>query len=299
MKQNDEFIRQLAHEERSEAEVPVVVHSAVEETLSSLSELPEKTAIVPMKQKRRYWKLPATIAAAFLAIFLILPNTGYTMAHALSQIPVLGSVFEAVTFREYSEETADTEVKVRTPKITAEQKGKDAANEVSKEIDALNQKAVARFKQEHANGEQGTLDIDYSVVANTDQWYTVQVVREETAASSDAQSDYYTFNKENGKRYYLYDLFEGNAYIAHISENIREQMRAQMKRDKRITYFLDSDTPEEDFQQIAPNQNFYIDQAGDLIICFNQFEVAPGSEGAVRFRIPMNVYQADLKTEFQ
>ena len=236
MKRNDDMLRKLAQEERARVEVPDHVRSAVEETLASLPETPASN-VVEMPKRTRHWKIPATIAAAFLAIFLILPNTGAPVAQALSSIPVLGTVFEAVTFREYAEETETTDVSVKTPKIASEEKGKEAAEAVSAEIDAMNEKAVAQFRKDHADGGYGSLDIYYDVAADTDRWYTVRVVREETAASGAVEEDYYTFDKQTGNLVILSDLFEKDEYIAHISENIKKQMRAQMKKDDSVSYF--------------------------------------------------------------
>lgn len=298
MKRNDDTLRRMAKEERAQAGVPDHVRTAVEETLASLPETPD-TNVVAMPKRKRYWKIPATVAAAFLAICLILPNTGYPVAQALSQIPVLGTVFEAVTFREYAEETDTTDVSVKTPKIASEEKGKEAADAVREEIDAMNEKAVAQFKKEHADGGYGSLDIYYDVAADTDRWYTVRVVREETAASGAVEEDYYTFDKATGNLVILSDLFEKDEYIAHISENIKEQMRAQMKKDDSVSYFLDSDMPEEDFSEIDPNQDFYIAKDGSLVVCFDEYEVAPGSMGTVSFTVPQKVYHADLKAEYR
>lgn len=299
MKRNDDTLRRMAQEERAKAGVPDNVRSAVEETLASLPETPEQPQVIELPKKRRYWKIPAAVAAAFLAICVILPNTGYPVAQALSDIPVLGTVFRAVTFREYAEETDTTEVDVKTPKVEAEEQGKDAAAAVSKEIDAMNEAAVKQFRKEHRDGGYGSLDIYYDVAADTDRWYTVRVVREETAASGAVEMDYYTFDKTTGESVILSDLFEKDAYIAHISENIREQMRTQMKDDDSVSYFIDSDLPDEDFTEIDPNQDFYIDKDGALVVCFDEYEVAPGSMGTVSFRIPESVYRADLRPEYK
>ncbi len=298
MKLNDDMLRRMANEERKQAGVPDHVRAAVEETLASLPETPE-TNVVSMPQRKRYWKIPATIAAAFLAICLILPNTGAPVAQALSSIPVIGTVFEAVTFREYAEETDTTDVSVKTPKIAAEEKGKEAADAVSKEIDAMNEKAVGQFRKEHEGGGYGSLDIYYDVAADTDRWYTVRVVREETAASGATEMEYYTFDKQTGNLVILSDLFDKDEYIAHLSENVKEQMRAQMKKDDSVSYFIDSDMPGEDFSEIDPNQDFYIAEDGRLVLCFDEYEVAPGSMGTVRFTIPKSVYRNDLKAEYK
>ena len=69
MKRNDDTLRRMAKEERAQAGVPDHVRTAVEETLASLPETPD-TNVVAMPKRKRYWKIPATVAAAFLAICL-------------------------------------------------------------------------------------------------------------------------------------------------------------------------------------------------------------------------------------
>ena len=76
-------------------------------------------------------------------------------------------------------------------------------------------------------------------------------------------------------------------------------MRAQMKKDDSVSYFLDSDMPEEDFSEIDPNQDFYIAKDGSLVVCFDEYEVAPGSMGTVSFTVPQSVYRNDLKAEYK
>ena len=43
----------------------------------------------------------AAAAAVVVAAFIVLPNTSENVAHAMNQIPVLGGLVEAVTFRDY------------------------------------------------------------------------------------------------------------------------------------------------------------------------------------------------------
>ena len=42
-----------------------------------------------------------------------------------------------------------------------------------------------------------------------------------------------------------------------------------------------------------------IDKNGDLVVCFDEYEVAPGSMGTVSFKIPKSVYRADLHPEYR
>ena len=95
----------------------------------------------------------------------------------------------------------------------------------------------------------------------------------------------------------LEDLFvEGSDYISAISENIKTQMKEQMAADEGVIYFLDNDDmPEFNFQGITEQTNFYFNEKDELVIAFDEYEVAPGSMGAPEFVIPQEVTAALLK----
>ena len=49
------------------------------------------------------------------------------------------------------------------------------------------------------------------------------------------------------------------------------------------------------FQGITEQTNFYFNERGELVIAFDEYEVAPGSMGAPEFVIPQEVTAALLK----
>ena len=53
------------------------------------------------KRKNRYLLATVKAAAAVAAVFIILPNTSAKVAYAMSGIPVVGRIVDAVTFRNY------------------------------------------------------------------------------------------------------------------------------------------------------------------------------------------------------
>jgi hypothetical protein len=72
-------------------------------------------------------------------------------------------------------------------------------------------------------------------------------------------------------------------------------MRQQMEADENVSYFIDSDMPEEDFQNVKEDQSFHFDEEGNLVISFDEYEVAPGSMGLVEFTVERSVFEAALK----
>ena len=51
----------------------------------------------------------------------------------------------------------------------------------------------------------------------------------------------------------------------------------------------------DNFKKIKKDQGFYINDKGELVICFDKYEVAPGSSGLVEFVIPNNVTKQLMK----
>lgn len=61
-------------------------------------------------------------------------------------------------------------------------------------------------------------------------------------------------------------------------------------------FFLDGEQEDFDgFGQIRPDQNFYIDKNGNLVIAFDKYEVAAGAQGSPEFVIPQEVIKTILK----
>ncbi|NJI71469.1 DUF3298 domain-containing protein, partial [Clostridioides difficile] len=76
-------------------------------------------------------------------------------------------------------------------------------------------------------------------------------------ASSSITKKHYTVDKNRGILLNLPIFFKDSRYIRAISDNIKEQMREQMKKDSTKSYFIDQkkDLPVEDFKTINKYQD--------------------------------------------
>ena len=75
-----------------------------------------------------------------------------------------------------------------------------------------------------------------------------------------------------------------------MTEEIQKQMRQRMEEDDTLSYWLDN--PETDFwnfKQLSADANFYFDADGQLVIVFDEGEVAPMYMGVQEFTIPTEV----------
>ena len=129
---------------------------------------------------------------------------------------------------------------------------------------------------------------DYKIKADNDSFLSIEITKEEIQASSYTTKKHYTIDKNKQIVLTLPMLFEGENYIEEISNDIKAQMIENMKKDSNLIYFLESDENEEvidSFDKIKENQDFYINNDGNLVICFDEYEVAPGYMGTLEFII--------------
>jgi len=278
-------------------------------------------------RRRSAW----TAVAAAAVVMIALPNTNMQIAHAMENIPLLGGFFRLVTVRQYnySDENHNAEVELAqinygedagegasvgevaaAPEGTAagsvEGVGQEAAvaNLSEDGVEAVNQDMEATVEElirqfEDTLSEEGYhgLHVTQEVVTDNARYYTVKLSVLETEASGYEHNQFYTIDKQTGNVVTLEDLFaEGSDYISAISENIKTQMKEQMAADEGVIYFLDNDDmPEFNFQGITEQTNFYFNEKNELVIAFDEYEVAPGSMGAPEFVIPQEVTAALLK----
>ena len=253
-------------------------------------------------KKVKLWKTCAS-AAAVLAIVLVLPNTSQTAAAAMQQIPLLGNLFKITTVREYQVDEERNMANVKVPQVETQNTGDGEAayqgtvEQAKATVDAINfdieeetNKLIDEFKESMKN-EEGYQDIyiDSKVLTDNDRLFSLELILYQGAGSGYEQHKHYTVDKLTGKELTLKDLC-GDDYVNTISEEVKEQMRAQMAADETVKYWLDDpDVPEWNFDKIAEDQDFYVNAEGHVVICFNEYDVAPGSMGCVEFIMPQTV----------
>lgn len=280
-----------------------------------------KKRIAQAKAVRRRAKKMRTIrqwsvVAATLVIFVTLPNTSKTVAHAMEGIPLLGRLVSVVTFRNYQYEGDRNQADIQVPELVAEgfgtvpsqeqtdagengvtaepdgeaaEKLKRTTEEINREIQQITDELVKEFEA-NLDEEQGYQDVlvKSEELAVTEDYFTLKLICYQGAGSGAEWDYFYTIDLNTGERLQLKDLFkEGEDYITPISENIKEQMRSQMAADDNIYYWVDEkEIPEWNFDKITEETSFYLNQDGHIVISFNEGDVAPMYMGCVEFEIP-------------
>ena len=203
-------------------------------------------------------------------------------------MPVLGTIVELVTFRSWTYDDGHASADVTVPELD----GSAAAREVSDQVRAYTDQLIGQFQTDcEALGEgYKSLDVTSAVVTDSDTWFTLRVDATETQASGYQFSRFYHIDKTTGQVVTLADLFREDAdYVTALSGEVLRQMEERMAADESVIYF-----PEE-FTAIDPQQNFYFNGEGELVLVFDEYTIAPGSMGMPEFTIPAEVYGGLLK----
>ena len=237
--------------------------------------------------------------AAAIALFIAVPNISPQAAEALSAIPVIGKLVEVVTFRDYDVETETKLADVEVPEVVVNEADAPETPEVSEtlsettaeinaEIETLTQKYIDSFEAEMTTEGYQELIINHETIQSNDRYFTLKLVCYEAAASGMEWNYYYTIDLTTGERLALKELFaDGADYITPISENIIAQMKEQMAADENMIYWLDDpDMPEFNFTSIKEDTQFYLNENGNIVISFNEGDVAPMYMGICTFEIP-------------
>lgn len=247
-----------------------------------------------MMKNRRVYKGLAAVAAA-MAVVVALPNTSSTVANAMQSIPVFGDFVKVVTFRDYEYDSDKKTAHVSVPEVVVDadantenaEQLKESTEQINAEIQKISDQWIKEFKKDLTKDGYKDMQISSEVVTTTDDYFTLKLTCTQTEASGYEENHYFTLDRKTGKQLKLADLYSGEAdYKKRISDNIKKQMREQMKADENVSYWLDDkDLPEINFTEITEDTAFYINEDGKLVICFNEGDVAPMYMGAVQFVI--------------
>ena len=229
-------------------------------------------------------KRTGVTAAALVLTFGIAVNASPVVAQAMDGIPVIGSIARVVTIRNYNESTNNGMMAdISVPQID----GNVAANA---DMDAYAKELISRYEKEvvaQLGQEEGHYALESSYEVVSDKYVSIRINTVETMASGAEFVKIFTVDKATGQTVSLKDFLNSPEKLEAVSQNIKDQMAAQMAEDEGKVYFTEGEPG--GFTGLTGDENFYLNEAGELVIVFGEYEVAPGYMGTVSFTIPKDV----------
>lgn len=240
-------------------------------------------------------------AAAIAAAFVLMVNCIPSLAYAACDVPILGDIVRVVTFGRFEVQEENYEAKITTPKIEG-LLNKDLENKLNKELEDNANTIIAAFesdikKMSDMYGDKNfhlSVTADYEVKTDNEDILAVNFYFTTIEASSVTVNRFYNIDKKAGTLITLDSLFKKDAdYVTPISDYILAEMKKQNENGTGF-YFLDGEEDER-FTKISEDQNFYINNDGNIVICFDEYEVAAGAQGCPEFVIPNDIVKDILK----
>lgn len=243
------------------------------------------------------WKKTSIIAATTFGMLIGGLNINPVYAKNLTDL----GVSQEYIFRNYKveEDTYEADIQILTINTL---KNKDLEADLNKKFMAQGQTMYDEFNKEiesmKADGVEGYIGVGSEYQVKTDDDNVLSIVLTEYTGMGSSNTIFKTYNidKEKQSIINLKDLFKDDKYIQIISNNIKEQMSSITKADETKTFFIGDDSNLL-FEKIKADQNFYINNWGELVILFDKYEVAPGYMGAQEFIIPTEAIQSLLVTQ--
>lgn len=250
-------------------------------------------ALYRARKNRTFRRLAAT--AACLVLVLAGLNLSPALAHAASNVPVLGGLFRMLTVSSYNTSEDGINYDVTVPGLEADSTLADAVNAaIQEKVDAHMAKARQDWDdyrdaffatggtEEEWNNREMNVIIDYEIKSQTDARISFVVTLAEGWVSFMEERYYYNLDIAENRDITLRDLL-GEDWVEHCNAAIRSQI--DTSRDgEGFSYFF---APEEGgFTSVDESTQFYIQEDGSIVVAFPRYSIAAGAAGIPEFPIP-------------
>lgn len=292
MKAEETILKEIANTRHfyDDIEVPEELGERIQWVLTQ-NESKEETK--RMEKNSLIGKWVGVAAALMVAVFVFSLNTSKSFAAVMENVPFLGGISRVLTFRSY-EEDPDKTVSIEAPQI---QEKEEEPERFVADINAEIERLVTAYKtdaEQHISDYKaaflatgGTeeefakknikVDVSYEVKYESDTVLSLVLTANENWSSAYGVQYFYNLDLEKQKNLTLADLL-GSGWIDKANSQMKAQMAERMAANEYLTYW-------EDFAGVDETTHFYLSEAGNPVVVFAKYEVAPGAAGIQEFEL--------------
>ncbi|MCI9578858.1 MAG: DUF3298 domain-containing protein [Oscillibacter sp.] len=238
----------------------------------------------------RRWGATAACFAALLAGLNLSP----TIARAAAEVPVLGGLFQVLTFVDYDKTEDGIHYDVTVPQVEAEGDLAEKVNAVIQEkVDAHLAKArqdwddyreaffaTGGTEEEWADREMDVI-VDYAIKSRSDTRVSFVVTFAEGWVASMQEQYYYNLDLSENRDLTLRDYL-GEDWVNVCNASIQKQIDASVDEEGFTLFF----TPDQGgFTTVDETTGFYVREDGTVVVCFPEYSIAAGAAGMPEFPI--------------
>ncbi len=280
--------------------VPEELDDRLRKVLAEASAPEKKSNVV------KFTKWIATAAAAFILCFTVGLNTSESFAMGMANLPVIGTVAKVLTIRSYETTEDITTTKVEIPEVQIETANEEVANVIT-DVNAEIQKIVDDFTAQKyieieeykeaflATGgteeewSERTIDVNvnYEILHQSETTLSLLVDTWISWFNFQEERHFYNIDLATGKELALTDLLGDDAY-EYATNFVLQQINERIEKDPEGLIYWginDDDAMGLEFPGVTSITPFYINEAGNVVISYDKYEVAPGYMGIQEFEI--------------
>ena len=268
----------------------------------------EQRGFKEKKNKRILKVVPYTIgtaAAMFLALMIGL-NSSEAFAMEMGSHPLFGALARVLTVRSYHgfDEEKGIQKDIEVPQIEVGDLGQAAGgaieeinNRIQSIVDHHLLQAEADFEAykkefmenstEAWEGRTMDLGVTYEIKYQDERTLSLVLNYYEASVFAYEKAYYYNINLNTNEELTLKDVL-GEGFVSLANGQIISQMKQRMEEDENVYYWGILQKEEEGIQgftTVDETTSFYINQAGNPVITFEEYSVAPGYMGIQEFEI--------------
>ncbi len=244
-------------------------------------------------RRARTFRRWASAAACFCAVLAGL-NLSPTIARAAAEVPVLGGLFQVLTFVDYNRTEAGIHYDVSVPQVEAESDLAQTVNAMIQEkLDAHLAKAQQDWDdyrdaffatggtEEEWGGREMDVIADYEIKSQSDSRVSFVVTFAEGWVASMEERFYYNLDLAENRDLTLRDYL-GEDWVEICNASIQKQIEDSVD-EEGFTYFF---APEDGgFTTVDETTGFYVREDGTVVVCFPEYSIAAGAAGMPEFPI--------------
>ena len=289
----------------------IEIPGELQETVNRAVRSVDKKKSAARYRKRRMMRTVRNIGVAAAAVLLCMTvgvNTNEVLAKELGQLPVIGSLVRVLTITSYHEEDGDHDITVNVPEIeveetqTAGMSDADIEEAVNAQIQEIVDSHIAQAKEKFAEykeaffatggteeewgGRTMDINVDYDVKYQEGSVLSLVLTTSEVWVSAQELRYYYNIDVAQNRELTLKDLLGGD-YVNIANESIRQQMKERAAADENLVYWGVTETESgiDGFVSVDEDTDFYINADGNPVVCFGEYEIAPGFMGIQEFEL--------------
>ena len=140
--------------------------------------------------------------------------------------------------------------------------------------------------EEEWGGRTMDINVDYEVKYQEGSVLSLVLRTSEVWVAAQELRYYYNIDVAQNRELTLEDLL-GEDYVNIANESIKRQMNERVAADENLVYWGVTETESgiDGFVSVDEDTDFYINADGNPVVCFGEYEIAPGFMGIQEFEI--------------